>query len=303
MLVQMLKTALPVFAALFIGVLCRKKEILTREGVDSVKKVAVNITLPAVLFPAFATADYAARNLLIPVSVFCACLLALFLGKIGAKLTRMRGSLAPFLMTGFEAGMLGYGLFGFLYPEELLPRFALIDLGQCMFVFSVYKILLNGRGGAKNAVRDALNSPVMWSMVLGVIFGATGLWNALIPSGAADIVLNTADFLSAPTSCLILIAVGYDLSLREIRFGRVLGYVGMRLIVMAVIFAALTLLDRYAFGGIIHTGGLVLMLILPAPFVLPIFANAGDERGDVASALSLMTLLTLAVFTAMAAFV
>lgn len=301
MLIQVLKTALPVFVALFIGVLCRKKGILTREGVETLKKVAVNITLPAVLFPAFATADYHARNLLIPVSVFAACILAYFLGRVGTKLFRLRGNLTPFLMTGFEAGMLGYGLFGFLYPDSELPRFALIDLGQCLFVFSVYKILLNGRGGAKNAVRDALNSPVMWSMVLGVIFGATGLWNALIPSGAADVIRNTADFLSAPTSCLILISVGYDLVLREIRFGRVLGFVGMRFAIMAILFGILTLSDRLIFGGIIHTGGLILMLVLPAPFVLPIFANAEDERCDIASALSLMTLITLVIFAVMAA--
>ena len=43
------------------------------------------------------------------------------------------------------------------------------------------------------------------------------------------------------------------------------------------------------------------MLVLPAPFVLPIFANAEDERCDIASALSLMTLITLVIFAVMAA--
>ena len=43
---------------LFIGVLCRKKKLMDRKGIDALKTVAVQIGLPAVLLHTFATAEY-----------------------------------------------------------------------------------------------------------------------------------------------------------------------------------------------------------------------------------------------------
>ena len=55
--ISVLETALPVFLALAMGMLCRKKKFLTREGVDALKKVIINLTLPFALFASFATAE------------------------------------------------------------------------------------------------------------------------------------------------------------------------------------------------------------------------------------------------------
>ena len=49
-LISVISTALPVFLALAIGMMCRSKGFLNREGVDTLKKVIVNLTLPFVLF-------------------------------------------------------------------------------------------------------------------------------------------------------------------------------------------------------------------------------------------------------------
>ena len=45
-LISVISTALPVFLALAIGMMCRSKGFLTRDGVDTLKKVIVNLTLP-----------------------------------------------------------------------------------------------------------------------------------------------------------------------------------------------------------------------------------------------------------------
>ena len=53
--ISVLETALPVFVMLIMGMLCRSKHFITREGVDTLKKVVINLTLPFVLLNAFAT--------------------------------------------------------------------------------------------------------------------------------------------------------------------------------------------------------------------------------------------------------
>lgn len=301
MIIHVLYTVLPVFAALFIGALCRKRDILNRGGVDALRKLAVDITLPAVLFSAFATADYSPRNMLIPLLTFSLCVVALLLGIILNKLLKCGSSLMPYLMTGFEAGMLGYGLFALLYPGQSTSSFAIIDLGQVLFVFTLYKGLLMGKGSAKELANQAFSSPVVWAIIAGMLFGITGLYSALEPSGIASVIDKLAEFIAAPTSCLILISIGYDLEFKETPWKKVLSYTGMRITIMALILALAIFINRHILGGIIHEGALVLMMILPAPYVLPIFTDAELERSDIASTLSLMTLLSLVLFSFMAA--
>ena len=46
----LLQKVLPVFLVLGLGVVCRKRALLNREGINALKKVAVDIALPAVMF-------------------------------------------------------------------------------------------------------------------------------------------------------------------------------------------------------------------------------------------------------------
>ena len=300
-LIRVLETALPVFLTLAIGMLCRTKNILTREGVAQMKSVAVNIALPAVLFSAFATAEYSRESIAIPLVIFAICCAALALGFLLVKAFRTPGKLTPFLFTGFEAGMLGYGLFALLFKGEPNSSFAIIDLGQVLFVFTVYKMLLCGRGNLKAALHDALVSPVLWAIVAGLLFGATGLYDALKPSGVSGVLDSIAGFIAAPTSVLILISIGYDLIPGEIRWRKTAAIVGLRVLIMGAMLGVALLVNLLLLGGAMHTGALVLMFILPPPYVLPVFADAGDERANISSALSVLTLLSIALFAVMSA--
>jgi len=81
-MVEVLKTILPVALMLAIGIVCRRRGIISREGVQALKNVAVNITLPAVLLNAFATTQYSFLDVVIPLIVFTVCIAAWALGKV-----------------------------------------------------------------------------------------------------------------------------------------------------------------------------------------------------------------------------
>ena len=300
-MIHVLETALPVFLTLGLGMLCRATRLLTAEGVKALKSVAVNITLPAVLFSAFATAEYSAKSIAIPVFIFALCVLAFFLGRIGCNLLKIPGRLSPFMATGFEAGMLGYALFTLLFGAGEVSRFAIVDLGQVLFVFTVYKIMLSGSGDWRGAVREALVSPTIWAICAGLLLGATGAFKALEPSGVSGILTSIASFVAAPTSAIILLSIGYDLVPKEIRWAKTAKIVALRVGVMAVILALALLVNRLILGGAMHTDALLMLMILPPPYVLPVFADAGDERANVSSALSVLTLLSLVLFAVLTA--
>lgn len=296
MLISVLQTALPVFAALFLGALCRSKGFLTRDGVDALKKVVINLTLPFVLVNAFATATYSKAAILLPLTVFGVCCVALALGFAVIRLLKIQSRLAPFLATGFEAGMLGYALFALLYPTESMSRFALLDIGQTLFVFTLFKILLSGKKDLKAIGRDMLTTPILWAVFAGVLLGATGLYGKMGQWGVSGILDSLTGFLSAPTGMVILLTVGYDLVLREIPWGKVSKFIGMRLVVMAICYGIFVLLNRTVLNGMIFEGAALLMVILPPPYVIPVFADEPAERTQIASSLSALTLVTMILF-------
>lgn len=293
--ISILKTALPVFLALAMGMLCRKKGFLTRDGVDTLKKVIINLTLPFALFSSFATADYTLNSLIVPVIMFVICTVMLGLGFLVIRLSRMQSKLAPFLASGFEAGMLGIPLFGLLFPGQA-SEFAILILGQEIFVFTLYKMLLTGKTSPKAIIQDFLTSPTLIAVVLGLIVGATGLFDLLGKWGVAQIVTSVTDFLSAPTAMIILLTVGYDLVLREIPWKKTLGMIAMRLGIAGAMLAIVILLNRTVLHGMIFEGAAVLLFMLPPPYVIPVFADEPSERVQISSSLSALTLVTMVLF-------
>lgn len=291
-----LEKALPVFVMLALGVLCRRKGLLSREGVGAMKDFVVNITLPAVMFSAFATAQYTPESVLTPLVIFIACVAMLFMGMAACRWMKIPGKLPAYLATGFEAGMLGYALFALLFPGRPSSDFAIVDLGQVLFVFTVYKAMLAGRGGLGGVLREAVHAPVVWAIAAGILVGATGLYEALTPSGVSGILSAVAGFVGAPTSAVILLTVGYDLASGQIRWKNTVRLVGLRLAVAAVALGVLLPVNRLLLGGLIPEGALVLMFTLPPPYVLPVFSDVEEERADISSTLSALTVVSIALF-------
>ena len=304
-MIQVLQTILPVIVMLGIGIICRKTGLINREGIGALKNVVVNITLPAVLLNAFATTSYTFMDVVVPLLMFAACFIAWGLGKAAGKALRMPSRFVPFLTTGFEAGMLGYALFNMLYGADRTAEFARIDLGQVLFVFTLYKVLLamdsNEKADVGGLIREMALSPIIIAIVAGVLMGATGLYRALVPSGISGLLDACTAFVSAPTGAIILLTIGYDLVLDDIPWAETAKVVGLRLVIMLVLRTALVALLGALWPQANLTAAINVMFILPPPFVLPVFADDAGQRTYVSSALSVSTLVAIAGFAIMAA--
>jgi len=302
---DILSTVLPVLVTLLLGVICRKRSALSREGVNALKNVAVNIALPAVLLNAFATTRYTWADLVIPLIMFAVCVIAWLTGRVLGRAFRMKSRFVPFLTTGFEAGMLGYALFNMLYGAERTAEFARVDLGQVLFVFTAYKVLLGMDGQqkptCKQLFRDMASSPIILAILSGVLIGATGLYEALVPSGVSAVFDACVGFIAAPTAVLILLAVGYDLDLSFIPWRDTLKAAALRLAVMLALGLALVPLANRFLPELRLNDALIVMLILPPPFVLPVFADDPEQRTYVSSVLTVSTLAAVVGFAVLAA--
>ena len=304
--IQICNTILPVILMLAIGMICRQKKLLSREGISALKSVVVNITLPAVMVNAFATMEYSGKSIILTLMMFGICLVAWILGKVVKNIFHMESRFIPFLTTGFEAGMLGYALFMLLYGSDRISDFASIDLGQVLFVFTLYKILLGlddqEKVSAKGLVKDMIQSPTVIAILAGVLLGATGLYDLLAGPGISSMIDACTNFVSAPTSAIILLTIGYDLVLDHIPWAAVGKVTVVRIAIMAALRVLAGLIVRAVGLGDSLDQALNVMMILPPPYVLPVFADDEKQREYVSSSLSVMTLITIIGFILLAVF-
>jgi predicted permease len=301
-----LKTIIPVILLLAIGMICKRKNLIQKSAIDGLKFLVVNICLPAVLFSAFYKAAFSVDIVIITITMFLLCCAVLGLGFLFKKAFRFQARTMPFLMSGFEAGMLGYALYTLLFGADAITSFATVDLGQVLFVFTVYIVLLrkNSGGTLKSSLAAMIKSPVIIAVLAGVVIGAAGLGHMLSQTGAGEVVQYTLDLIKAPTAVLILLVVGYEIGFAKSNIRSILSVVFLRLITMGILCAAIIL----SIGPVIHMSktilwAFILMFLLPPPFVLPVYVESEDENAFITSTLSVYTVLALIGFIVIAALV
>jgi hypothetical protein len=296
-----LAKVLPVFLLILLGVALRRLGVIRPETVADLKKLVVTVTLPAVLFLAFSQVAIEARYLAFVVIMFGACWLVLVLGRRLGPPLRLPSPFMPSLLTGFEAGMMGYAIFGAVYGQESIYKFGIIDLGQVFFVFFVLvpglHRLTTGGQSSRDTVLGFLKTPVILAILAGLVFKQLGLPEGVAQSPLAGGVLEAIRMIGAMTTPLVALAIGYELQFRPGDLGRPLRTVGVRLLIWVPIGLALSSLVIGRLLGLdpVFQAAMLTMVLLPPPFVIPIFMrqDSGQDATYVVNTLTLATLVTL----------
>ncbi|MEE0297957.1 MAG: AEC family transporter [Christensenellales bacterium] len=307
MITEILSKVLPVLVMIALGRLCETKQIINDEQHAGLKAIVGDILLPVVLFQAFFTADYGKRMLLVFVLVFVGYGAALAAGYALRRFVKPYDRFMPLLMTSAEGGMLGYALYALLCGADQTKTYAMVDIGQTVFAYTVFLTALKAAGGEKMTpkfiMKNIVTNKGCIGMLSGIVLGALGVYRAIDGTAAGEIVSSLLSFITAPTSALILIIMGYQLHVSRQLLRPVLTTMGLRLGVLAVVCAAVS---GILFAVIPFDKGLLLALMLqyslPAPFIIPLFADLGDDAEYVSTTLSLGTVLAVLLFFLLAAF-
>ena len=306
MFLSILEMVVPVILMFLLGWLCRRRQIFTFEGLRGIKALVGSVLLPAVLFNAFFTAEYSGRIALTFLVVYVSCGLGLLAGFLLRRFVGGRGRFLPFLVTNFEGGMMGYALFGLLYPGQT-HVFAMADIGQTLAAFTVFLTTLqavsSGKADFKALMKDAVRNPVLIAIVLGVVLGAAGVGQKALDSAAGKLISDTIGFITAPVSGLILIIVGYELSFKKTLLRPVVITVALRLAVTAALLGlgSLIIFAVIPFDKQLFTA-LMLAWSLPAPFIIPLYADLKEDGEYVSTCLSAMTVVSILMFIGVAAY-
>ena len=223
--VDALARVVPVLLLFVLGALLRRRSVIRPETVDDLRSIVLKLALPSALFLTFLRVSLEARYLWIVVSVFGACVVVLVAGRWIGRAIGVTSPLLPALLTGFEAGMLGYAIFGATFGSAELYRFAIVDIGQVMFVFFVLAtVLARGSTGEMPSLRATglsfIRTPVILGIAGGIIGSLVGLGSFLDGSSMGKAALETLSLVASLTTPLIAMVIGYGTRLSWGSLGR-----------------------------------------------------------------------------------
>jgi predicted permease len=300
-IIETFSATLPVIMLVFVGIILQRVKLISRQTIDDLQRLVVNITLPLLLFKAFATMHFEARYFLLVTIIFSACTIVLFVSAKMIFIPGLKNPYASFLMAGFEAGMLGYAMFSAIYGGDNISYFAVIDLGQVLFVFFILITRLEifqGRDfGLRRTLKNFFKTPVILGILAGGLVNALGVYNVLESQALTGSVLRAAEILAGMTTPLVAIVIGYGLQLRTRGLSEPVKTITLRLILWVVLALAFNYLVIRQLLGLnrMFEAAVLIMAILPAPFVVPFYLPSDNDESKeyILNTLSLGTVVAL----------
>ena len=302
-ILQIFRQIIPILLLIFLGRLIKVKNFLSEKTIEEVKKLVVNITLPCLLFISFLSIEIKFSYTAIFVLMFFFCLFMICYGRFLKERFHIEHEYFPFLVTGFEYGMLGVGLFGSAYGLENIGYLAIIDLGHELFIWFIFVSLLlskrNGTQDIKQLIRNFLKSPVIIAIFLGIFLNLTGLGKFLYDFAITEAVISTIKLLGQLTIPLILLVVGYGIHFQKSFLKDLPVLLIARLVVLIpMAFLGGIFMDKVLGLDEVFKVALFTLFILPPPFIIPIYIpqHCKKERLYVNNSLTSYTIISIIIF-------
>jgi predicted permease len=302
---KIINQVFPIILLLLLGIWIQRKQFLADTTIEELRKIVVTFALPAILFTSFLNIEMKWHYAVIFGIVFLLCILLFFLGKYIGRKFAAQYSYFPYLITGFEYGMLGVSLFGAAYGLEKIGYIAVVDLGHEIFIWFVFlPLLLIKRDGFQNPtgiIRSFLSTPVVIAIMAGIALNILGFNKNLTQVPFVGGVMTTLGFLGNLAVPLILIIVGHGIKINQAGLGKAAAVVALRLGILIPLALVLDnfLIKEYLQLERLFGIALVTLLILPPPFILPLYTREDldvEENQYINNVLALHTVVSIIIF-------
>ena len=304
--ISLLEIVVPILVSIVLGVLARKKNIITAEQNRGVQQFVLKFCIPCVLFNSCLEARIGAESLTTMVMV----LPVLLLGSLWAFRARKRAypyHNMPMLFAAHETGMLGLPLCMILFGAGQAYRMGIMDMTQGLVSIPVMVILSADTQTSPrlaDIAKKVLLSPMLIMSALGFALGLSGAGDWLNGIGVGGIITKTTSFLAQPVSAAMLFSIGFNFSLDSQNRKEI-----FKISAICVCFAVVACLLMQGVLFLVPNVDAVtrwvvlLYCLLPASYLAPGLSR-NEREGVVASGVcSVMTMVTLIGFCVMAALI
>ena len=296
----------PILVAVLLGVLAKRRKLMTPEQVQGLQQFVLKFGLPCVIFTSCLTANMGMESLSSMGLVLLFVLLSTVLSFTVLK-KRYDYHNLPMLFCAQETGMLGIPLFIILFGAAQSYRMGVLDLIQAVTAYPVIAILTTDPGEnptASGIVRKVFTSPLMIMSLLGLSLNLSGIGVWLNRIGIGGIITASTSFLSQPISALMIFSVGYNFSLAKECRRPVLEIAGIHFGIFAL-FAVLIQGALFLLPNVdsLTRWATLLYCALPASYLAPGLGRNTRDYTMASGVCSILTATCLLVFCVIAAVV
>lgn len=275
---------IPVILLIIFGYLIRKKEAIKPSTITDIKKIIINVSLPAILFVTFIDMNFKKEYFVVMAVIFIMLYIFYFVGVLANKIKFLNHPLTPFAATCFCFGLFGLSLYGTVFGMENLDKITVFGAGHELFIWLIYyntlKFKFQDEKISLKLLKGVVKSPLLISVFVGISFNLLGFGVYFKEVQALKGVYTTIKYLADIGNPLILIIIGYDLRFDKKYMKQSAKFVIMRLIIILSIGYALKFLviDKLIQPEPLFDYAYFTFLISPLPFSLPIFVSEYCEE-------------------------
>ena len=296
----------PILVAVLLGVLAKRRKLMTPEQVQGLQQFVLKFGLPCVIFTSCLTANMGMESLSSMGLVLLFVLLSTVLSFTVLK-KRYDYHNLPMLFCAQETGMLGIPLFIILFGAAQSYRMGVLDLIQAVTAYPVIAILTTDTGEnptASEIVKKVFTSPLMIMSLLGLSLNLSGIGVWLNRIGIGGMITASTSFLSQPISALMIFSVGYNFSLAKECRRPVLEIAGIHFGIFAL-FAVLIQGALFLLPNVdsLTRWATLLYCALPASYLAPGLGRNTRDYTMASGVCSILTATCLLVFCVIAAVV
>ena len=305
---QILKIAqviLPILVTVGLGMLARRRQILTEQDVGGLQQFVMKFGLPCVIFNSCLTAEIGAESLTSMALVLPSVLIGT-LRAFRARKEKLPYHNLPQLFCAQETGMLGIPLFMILFGTSQAYRMGVLDLAQAVTAHPTIALLAaatEDNPTAGSIIKKVITSPLVIMALLGLTLNFSGVADYLDSMGLLAVLTESTGFLGQPISALMIFAVGYNFSMEKESRAVIFKVSALHFTYFAVwalviqgvlcLIPGVDAMTRWA---------LLLYTMLPASYLAPTLGRSREDFTMASGVCSLLTLPTLLVFCIIAAF-
>ena len=304
--ITVLEILIPIFIAIALGMLARRRNSISREGVTGMQQYVLQFGLPCVLFNSCLSANLGAQALTSMALVLPMMLISV-LWAFRARRKQFPYHNLPQLFAAQESGMLGIPLYMTLFGSAQAYRMGVLDMAQSLVCISTIALLTASAGQSakvSSIIKQILSSPLLILSLLGLALNLTGCKAWLESIGVLSLFTETAGFIAQPVSAAILFSVGYNFSLGSGNRSHIFRIAVIHFLYFAL-FGLLIQLVLFLLPGVeAETRWAILIYTtLPASFLSLGLGRNEEEYEMAAGVCSLLTAVSLAIFCVVAVIV